>query len=157
MDYDVKDRIIKDLNRRLLVHVREPDIAEHVAARELLKEALVEFTGKTVLAYKPYTKQEIDIAPLKFDIISNDIRTAVMTPYDVLIVPMFGYMKDGYRLGRGGGFYDKLIANNPTKVSIGVAFSKRLVYFLPEEHDQRVDILVTDKEIIDLRKDRLQW
>lgn len=65
----------------------------------------------------------------------------------VCIVPAIAYDKDGYRLGYGGGYYDKFL-----KVfcgcSIGVAYDLLVQDKLPrEEHDQKTDYIVTESQV----------
>lgn len=53
------------------------------------------------------------------------------------------------RIGYGGGFYDRVLRNTQA-FKIGVAFSFQIFEELPlEDHDQKVDIVITEKEIID--------
>lgn len=71
---------------------------------------------------------------------------------DVLVIPMLGYTRDGYRLGYGSGFYDRTIASmrllKPIK-TIGLAFSTQEIEQLPvEPHDIKMDVIITEKEII---------
>lgn len=76
----------------------------------------------------------------------------------VAVVPALAYRRDGYRLGRGGGYYDRFLATF-RGVSIGVGFVFSLLFpdaFKEEQHDIPVDIIVTDGEIIrNLRRDRV--
>lgn len=69
---------------------------------------------------------------------------------DLIIVPALAYDRTGARLGRGGGFYDRFLAGPGMKaVTCGLAFVEQLVDDLPaDKHDQPVDILVTDKEVL---------
>lgn len=64
------------------------------------------------------------------------------------LIPARAYTKDGKRLGRGNGGYDKWIrlqrAANPQTIFIGIALQAQIVENIPmEEHDERVDIVVT--------------
>ncbi|WP_457108347.1 5-formyltetrahydrofolate cyclo-ligase [Methylobacterium sp. P5_C11] len=65
---------------------------------------------------------------------------------DVLIAPLVGFDPAGYRLGYGGGFYDRTIAFRPTKpLIIGVGFAlARLATIYPQAHDVPMDIVVTE-------------
>jgi 5-formyltetrahydrofolate cyclo-ligase len=68
---------------------------------------------------------------------------------DVLLVPMLAFDARGYRLGYGGGFYDrtliKLRALKPI-VAIGVAYSGQEVAEVPRaDHDQPLDYIMTEK------------
>lgn len=66
---------------------------------------------------------------------------------DVILVPGLAFaLRDGVRLGRGGGYYDRLLANPEIRARlVGVAFHIQLLPDLPcEEHDVRVPDLVTE-------------
>ncbi|MEQ8494134.1 MAG: 5-formyltetrahydrofolate cyclo-ligase [Gammaproteobacteria bacterium] len=68
-----------------------------------------------------------------------------VTP-DVLLVPLLGYDDAGYRLGHGGGYYDRtLAAAVPRPLAIGVGYAgARLPTILPQPHDMPMDVIVTD-------------
>ncbi|RMF12444.1 MAG: 5-formyltetrahydrofolate cyclo-ligase [Candidatus Dadabacteria bacterium] len=60
---------------------------------------------------------------------------------DVAIVPGLAFDPRGYRLGHGGGIYDRLLTAVP--VAIGVAFPFQFVHHIPEHsHDVPVDLVV---------------
>lgn len=66
---------------------------------------------------------------------------------DILIIPGLGFSKDGKRLGRGKGFYDRFLEHS-TAVKIGIAFEVQILKDIPtESHDSKMDFVVTDKEI----------
>jgi 5-formyltetrahydrofolate cyclo-ligase len=69
---------------------------------------------------------------------------------DVLIAPLVGFDPARYRLGYGGGFYDRTIASRPTKpLVIGVGFAlARLATIYPQAHDVPMDIIVTDEGVL---------
>jgi 5-formyltetrahydrofolate cyclo-ligase len=67
----------------------------------------------------------------------------------VLLVPLLAFDADGYRLGYGGGFYDRTLAvlraQRPTR-AIGIAYAGQEVELLPHEaHDQRLDAVLTEQ------------
>jgi 5-formyltetrahydrofolate cyclo-ligase len=64
---------------------------------------------------------------------------------DVVVVPALAIARDGARLGRGGGYYDRaLVHARPDAVLVAVVFDDELVDELPvEAHDQRVTAVVT--------------
>jgi 5-formyltetrahydrofolate cyclo-ligase len=68
---------------------------------------------------------------------------------DLILVPGLAFTRDGLRLGRGGGFYDRYLAGLPVGVrKLGVCFECQVVESLPEEvHDQRVHAIVTETGI----------
>jgi 5-formyltetrahydrofolate cyclo-ligase len=65
---------------------------------------------------------------------------------DLIVVPGLAFTRDGRRLGRGGGYYDRYLASLPAEVmKLGVCFHCQLVDSLPlESHDQRVHAVVTE-------------
>ncbi len=65
---------------------------------------------------------------------------------DVILVPGLAFTREGLRLGRGGGFYDRLLARCALRtVKLGVCFAAQLRDDLPTEaHDQRVDEIIFD-------------
>ncbi len=67
---------------------------------------------------------------------------------ETLLVPGLAFSREGCRLGRGKGYYDKYLKEfQGTK--IGICFKEQIVDDLPiEEHDEKVDFIVTDSEII---------
>ncbi|MGD8499085.1 MAG: 5-formyltetrahydrofolate cyclo-ligase [Phycisphaerales bacterium] len=68
---------------------------------------------------------------------------------DLVVTPALGFDKKGNRLGRGGSYYDRFFANAELKAPrCGFAFAEQLVDSVPvTEHDEAVDILVTDERI----------
>ncbi len=69
---------------------------------------------------------------------------------DLVVTPALGFDRKGNRLGRGGSYYDRFFANGALKAfRCGFAFAEQLVDSVPvTEHDQPVDMLVTDEGII---------
>lgn len=70
---------------------------------------------------------------------------------EVLIVPLLAFDAQGYRLGYGGGFYDRTLeglrAKRPT-IAIGFAFAAQEVAEVPiDATDQRLDMVVTEAGI----------
>jgi len=65
---------------------------------------------------------------------------------DVLLVPLVGFDGAGYRLGYGGGFYDRTLEAMPTRPrTIGIGFTlSRLRTIYPQPHDIPMDQIVTD-------------
>ena len=63
--------------------------------------------------------------------------------FDLILVPGVAFDLRGHRLGRGKGYYDRLLAN-ATAVKCGIAFDEQIVEEVPvEEHDARMNFIVT--------------
>ena len=80
------------------------------------------------------------------------LETAPELLPDVLLVPMLAFDRQGYRLGYGGGFYDrtliKLCALKPI-IAIGVAYADQEVEEVPRgPHDQLLDYIMTEKDTL---------
>ena len=71
---------------------------------------------------------------------------------DIILVPLVAFDKRLYRLGYGGGFYDRYIEKLSKKkkfLTIGLALSSQKVSKLPNnKHDKKLDIIVTEKYIL---------
>jgi 5-formyltetrahydrofolate cyclo-ligase len=69
---------------------------------------------------------------------------------DTLVVPVVGYDHRCYRLGYGGGYYDRTLAvAEPRPLSIGIGFrSLRLETIMPQQYDLPMDYIVTESETI---------
>jgi 5-formyltetrahydrofolate cyclo-ligase len=69
---------------------------------------------------------------------------------DTLVAPVVGYDDGCYRLGYGGGYYDRTLAvAEPKPLSIGIGFaSLRLETIVPQEYDVPMDYIVTEAETI---------
>jgi 5-formyltetrahydrofolate cyclo-ligase len=86
--------------------------------------------------------------PGRWDIPVPPEQAEVVEP-DVLLVPLLAYDRDGYRLGYGGGFYDrtlkKLRAMKPV-VAVGVAYAGQVVDSVVRgRHDQPLDWILTEQ------------
>jgi len=74
---------------------------------------------------------------------------------DVLIVPLLVFDRAGYRLGFGAGYYDMTLTAlraRKTITAVGIAFAAQEVPAVPRtERDARLDLVLTEREVIDLR------
>ena len=71
---------------------------------------------------------------------------------EVLIVPLLAFDRQGYRLGYGGGYYDRTLerlrARHPV-IAVGFAFAAQEVDAVPTEPtDQPLDLIVTETGVI---------
>lgn len=67
---------------------------------------------------------------------------------DLIIVPAVALSRTGQRIGRGKGYYDRLLSN-ASQVKIGVIFEHQLCKeFKAEPHDIKMDYVITQNEII---------
>jgi len=67
---------------------------------------------------------------------------------DCVFVPGLAFDHEGFRLGRGGGFYDRFLST-ATMPSIGLFFQRQKVERVPREaHDQRLRSVITEDALI---------
>lgn len=71
-------------------------------------------------------------------------RDRIVTP-EVILIPCVGFTQDKYRLGYGGGFYDRTLSRLPSAVSIGIAYKNQQCMFTPGEHDLPMTIMLTEE------------
>lgn len=88
------------------------------------------------------------LRPGRYRVMEPAPEAATVRP-DLLLVPMLAFDEDGYRLGYGGGYYDRTIAAleqaGRCPYCVGLAFSGQRVERLPrEEHDRRLDAVLTE-------------
>lgn len=93
-----------------------------------------------------------DLVKSKYGILEPgmDSETVDYKNIDLIIAPGVAFDENCYRLGYGGGFYDKLLSNkrNDTLVA-AIAFDVQIITVVPrEEHDLKVDFIVTESKII---------
>ena len=76
-------------------------------------------------------------------------NTEVIVP-TLLFVPCVGYGPGGYRLGYGGGFYDRTLATlQPRPVTVGLGYTNGWLPDLePEAHDIPLDALLNDNGVV---------
>ena len=63
-----------------------------------------------------------------------------------LVIPCVGYNKQGFRLGYGGGFYDRTVARVPRPKTVGVAYAFSLTRFDSDPFDIPMDCVLTENE-----------
>lgn len=84
------------------------------------------------------------------------VMTAPEVEPDILLVPLAAFDRDGHRIGYGAGYYDRTLErlrSSKPIIAIGVGFAVQEIERVPSsEHDARLDLVLTDKEVIDLRR-----
>ena len=84
------------------------------------------------------------------------LETAPELQPDVLLVPMLAFDRRGYRLGYGGGFYDRTLAElrklKPV-VAIGVAYAGQEIDEVPvADYDEPLDWILTERGVIEPKR-----
>jgi 5-formyltetrahydrofolate cyclo-ligase len=83
-----------------------------------------------------------------FGTLQPSVRREVLEP-EALLVPLLACDSDGWRLGYGGGFYDRTLTGLRSRgkvTAVGVGFDAQLVPDVPRgPSDQRLDWMLTDR------------
>jgi 5-formyltetrahydrofolate cyclo-ligase len=87
--------------------------------------------------------------------ISEPSPAAAEVAPDLLFVPLAAFDRTGHRIGYGAGYYDRTLAALRARkkiIAIGVAYAAQETAKIPHEaHDQRLDFMLTEQELIDCR------
>jgi 5-formyltetrahydrofolate cyclo-ligase len=85
------------------------------------------------------------LAPGRFGLLEPVGPRLGATAIGTVVVPALGVARDGIRLGRGGGYYDRALRHaRPDAVVVALVFDDEFVDELPAEpHDRRVNAVVT--------------
>ncbi len=72
---------------------------------------------------------------------------------DVILVPGIVWDKAGYRVGFGGGYFDRLLSTaRPDCLKIGLAYECQMEKDVPLEHwDQQTDLVITESHVYDIK------
>ncbi|MGH6626014.1 MAG: 5-formyltetrahydrofolate cyclo-ligase [Burkholderiaceae bacterium] len=75
--------------------------------------------------------------------------TEIIVPR-LLFVPCLGYSAGGYRLGYGGGFYDRTLSQlQPKPFTVGLGYTHGFLDdFEPEDHDLPLDAILNDNGVV---------
>jgi 5-formyltetrahydrofolate cyclo-ligase len=119
-----------------IMHLGEVDLVDFVTALQTDKADV-----------RVYTSRKIDGEWLVVDT-ADDEPVKGVPEFDVIIVPMLGFDEQLHRVGYGGGYYDKFLADQPKAKKIGVCYEVCKVEQIPAEpHDIRLDMIVTDQSV----------
>ena len=91
-----------------------------------------------------------DVAPglwgIREPVVEHCIKEETLSAVDFILLPGVAFTREGARLGYGGGYYDKLLANMPHQPTlVAGAFEMQVVQEIPQEKtDRKLEWLVTE-------------
>lgn len=101
----------------------------------------------------PYDESRLELGAFHIEEPTGE-NTVNPSELELIVVPAVAFDKKGTRLGRGKGFYDRLLSTTKA-TKIGVGYDFQLVEDLPSEpHDVPMDMVITQKTTIILKKSR---
>ncbi len=136
--------------RNVLVYASLPDeisTADFIARWHKEKQLFLPRVNGDDLEILPYTPTSTDKGVFGIEEpTGSDCRP--IEEIDLVVVPGVAFDRQGNRLGRGRGYYDRLLCEAHCNL-IGVAYSLQIADELPaESHDIKIPIVITEKEII---------
>lgn len=72
---------------------------------------------------------------------------------DVTVVPLLAVNERGFRIGYGGGYYDRYLKDKPT-LKVGIGYGFQLEEFAEEAHDVPLDMFICERGIYYFGKER---
>ena len=95
--------------------------------------------------------EKIKFTKGKYGIFENSTSNINMEKMDLLIIPGLVFDLQGNRLGYGKGYYDRFLSLRKVKYIIALAYETQVVNEIPNnEHDIPVDVIITEKRIINI-------
>lgn len=95
----------------------------------------------------PYDRSRMSLGAFHIEEPQGD-ETVSVSDIELIIVPGVAYDRAGNRVGRGKGYYDRLLADSKA-MKIGLAYDFQLVDEIDAEtHDVKVDVVITDKGVV---------
>ena len=146
----IKNKIMKlDIYKNSKVIALYSSMKSEVDTKELIKESLE--LGKKVLLPRILNKNKMIFIEINNDTNYERNTFGVLEPIgieekniDLMIIPGVAFDKDNNRLGYGRGYYDKYLKDKDL-YKIGICFHEQLVDNIEvEEHDIKMDLIITD-------------
>ena len=138
--------------RRILIYVgRQDELDTLPLIRRLLKTGQEVYlprmeTGRIELYQVKDLKKDLQLGA--YGILEprkSKLRQGQIQEMDIAIIPGLGFTREGARLGRGAGHFDRLLAKAKRVIKIGVSYREQILKIIPaERHDVRMNFVVTD-------------
>ena len=161
LSQEQKQAIDQALNERLLQHPFYQEakvIATYLSfphefqTQELIEQALRD--GKKVLIPKTYPKGRMDfvvydpqqLVKTSFGLLEpqGDLEVVDVSQIDLIHVPGLAFTTEGYRIGYGGGYYDRYLKHFSGN-TLSTVYPCQIRDFIPEDHDIPVQEVLVDE------------
>ncbi len=125
-------------------------LLERLAARDVVTALPVMAGRNRALVFRRWRPGE-PLVEVEFGVKEPAANATEVQP-DLIFVPLVAFDRRGHRLGYGAGFYDRTLADLRAKgrtTAVGIAYAvQELPEITAEDHDQRLDYVLTDREWI---------
>jgi 5-formyltetrahydrofolate cyclo-ligase len=124
----------------------EPDLSEtyaQLASEGAMLALPVVVRRHAALEFAAWTPGEAMVLDPMGVAVPQELRTVARPP--ALLVPCLGFNAQGYRLGYGGGFYDRTLAAAPRPLTLGIAYACQQAAFDADSHDVPLDAVITER------------
>ena len=99
----------------------------------------------------PYEESRLELGAFHIEEPTGN-ETVDPDTLELIVVPAVAYDRKGNRLGRGKGFYDRLLGSTKA-TKVGVAYEFQIVDEVPvEQHDIPMDIVISPSGVTIIRK-----
>ena len=163
-------RVSYEINIRIINEIQNRDLKKILVYQSIDNEPSIEETTelawqKDIEVYIPkvVSKEKIIINRLRKDSScsrnkfgikeSNDLETVELDKIELAVLPLVGIDINGFRLGYGGGYYDRFfnevgkLSRKPFIIGVGYAFQVLEISFA-EDHDLKCDLVITEKGVL---------
>jgi 5-formyltetrahydrofolate cyclo-ligase len=123
----------------------EPDLAPAYAALAAAGAALalpVVLQADAPLAFAAWTPGEAMVKDSMGVAVPAELRLVARPA--ALLVPCLGFNEECYRLGYGGGYYDRTLEAAPRPFAVGIAYACLAAHFASAAHDVALDLILTE-------------
>lgn len=123
---------------------KEPNILNYINNASKLCTTFIDNKGKIKISIL-----EGSLVKNKFGVLQPKSFSEI-NEVDIFLIPGLAFDLNGTRLGRGGGVFDKLLANYSNSYFIGVTYDENVFEKLPiEDHDIKMHALLTPSRFIE--------
>ena len=153
MDRDLTDQFLKHpFYQEAKVIATYLSFPHEFQTQELIEQALKD--GKKVLIPKTYPKGRMDfvvydpqqLVKTSFGLLEpqGDLEVVDVSQIDLIHVPGLAFTTEGYRLGYGGGYYDRYLKHFSGH-TLSTIYPCQIKDFIPENHDIPVQEVLIDE------------
>ncbi len=152
----INSNIYKNSNKIMIYISFDSEIDTHRLINQILsdgKRVIVPITdskNNKLIPSELYSMEELELG--FYNILTPKtefIRVFDKTKLDLIIVPGIVFDKTGYRLGYGGGYYDKFLHDLKNIPKISLCYDFQLIDSVPKEsYDIPVNYILTDKRSV---------